>query len=183
MEKFQTLYNLQTNAAVPNCDLDVLYVLSSYHSYAHKDCAKNINSIQHRKYTFDNSESTNPYFYMSPFGGLVVGNGAHLFIRTYSFYLKYSHANPTSPSPNVQPLHRLPRRHPRQRNPQILLRHHRSSRRHPNICPRLRAHPRKLVPPPPRRRQRIQRHLLRHRSHPNGLRRPRSSLSAAILAP
>ena len=60
VEKFQALYDLQADAAVPNYDLDVL--------------------IQHRKYTFDQSLSTNPYFYFAPFAGLAVANAAHTFI-------------------------------------------------------------------------------------------------------
>lgn len=61
MDKFQALYDLQKDAAVPNFDLDVL--------------------IQHRKYTFDQSESTNPYFYFAPFAGVGVANAAHTFVR------------------------------------------------------------------------------------------------------
>ncbi len=60
VEKFQALYNLQKDAAVPNYNLDVL--------------------IQHRKYTFDQSVSTNPYFFFAPFAGLAVANAAHTFI-------------------------------------------------------------------------------------------------------
>ena len=60
VEKFQALYNLQKDAAVPNYDLDVL--------------------IKHRQYTFDNSKSTNPYFYVAPFAGLAVANAAHTFV-------------------------------------------------------------------------------------------------------
>lgn len=60
MEKFKALYDLQKNAAVPNYNLDVL--------------------IQHRQYTFTDSESTNPYFFSAPFAGLAVGNAAHTFV-------------------------------------------------------------------------------------------------------
>ena len=59
--KFQNLYDLQKDAAVPNYDLDVI--------------------IQHRKYTFDNSLDTNPYFFYAPFSGIAVANAAHTFIR------------------------------------------------------------------------------------------------------
>lgn len=54
------MYDLQKNAAVPNYNLDVL--------------------IQHRKYTFDDSKSTNPYFFFEPFAGVAVANAAHTFI-------------------------------------------------------------------------------------------------------
>lgn len=60
VDKFQALYDLQKNAAVPNYDLDVL--------------------ITHRQYTFDQSKSTNPYFYFAPFAGLAVANAAHTFV-------------------------------------------------------------------------------------------------------
>ena len=63
MSKFQNLYDLQKDAAVPNYDLDVI--------------------LQHRKYTFDNSLSTNPYFFFTPFAGIGVANAAHTFIREY----------------------------------------------------------------------------------------------------
>lgn len=39
-------------------------------------------SIKHRKYTFDNSLTTNPYFFFEPFAGVAVANAAHTFIRT-----------------------------------------------------------------------------------------------------
>ena len=39
-------------------------------------------SIQHRKYTFDNSLTTNPYFFFALFAGVAVSNAAHTFIRT-----------------------------------------------------------------------------------------------------
>ena len=54
------MYDLQADAAVPNYDLEVL--------------------IQHRQYTFDQSLSTNPYFYFAPFAGVAVSNAAHTFI-------------------------------------------------------------------------------------------------------
>ena len=54
------MYDLQADAEVPNYDLDVL--------------------IQHRQYTFDQSLSTNPYFYFAPFAGIAVSNAAHTFI-------------------------------------------------------------------------------------------------------
>ena len=60
VEKFKSLYDLQKNVAVPNYNLDVL--------------------IQHRQYTFTNSESTNPYFFSAPFAGLAVANAAHTFV-------------------------------------------------------------------------------------------------------
>ena len=44
-------------------------------------------SIQHRKYTFDNSLTTNPYFFYEPFAGVAVANAAHTFIRTLSLGL------------------------------------------------------------------------------------------------
>ncbi|KAL9067670.1 MAG: hypothetical protein Q9161_006752 [Pseudevernia consocians] len=58
--KFQALYALQNNSAVPNYDLPTL--------------------ITHRKYTFDNSLTTNPYFFYEPFAGVAVANAAHTFI-------------------------------------------------------------------------------------------------------
>ncbi|KAL8666770.1 MAG: hypothetical protein Q9202_001308 [Teloschistes flavicans] len=60
LNKFKALYDLQKNAAVPNYDLATI--------------------IQHRKYTFHLSESTNPYFFHSPFAGVAVANAAHTFI-------------------------------------------------------------------------------------------------------
>ena len=60
LAKFKALYDLQKNAAVPNYNLDVL--------------------VQHRKYTFDDSKSTNPYFFYEPFAGIGVANAAHTFI-------------------------------------------------------------------------------------------------------
>ncbi|KAL8786591.1 MAG: hypothetical protein Q9195_008148 [Heterodermia aff. obscurata] len=60
VEKFKALYDLQKDKPVPNYNLDVL--------------------IQHRKYTFDDSKSTNPYFFFEPFAGLAVANAAHTFI-------------------------------------------------------------------------------------------------------
>lgn len=60
VDKFQALYDLQKDAAVPNYDLGVL--------------------IQHRRFTFDQSVSTNPYFYSAPFAGVAVANAAHTFV-------------------------------------------------------------------------------------------------------
>ncbi|MDI1487028.1 MAG: hypothetical protein OHK93_006291 [Ramalina farinacea] len=60
VDRFEALYNLQRNAAVPNYDLDTL--------------------TTHRKYTFDNSLDTNPYFFWPPFAGIAVSNAAHTFI-------------------------------------------------------------------------------------------------------
>ncbi|MCJ1235939.1 hypothetical protein MMC14_003914 [Varicellaria rhodocarpa] len=60
VEKFQALYDLAKNDPVPNYDLDVL--------------------TQHRKYTFDQSKNTNPYFFYEPFAGVAVANAAHTFI-------------------------------------------------------------------------------------------------------
>ena len=60
LQKFQALYDLQKSAAVPNYDLNVL--------------------IKHRKYTFDDSKTTNPYFFFEPFAGVAVANAAHTFI-------------------------------------------------------------------------------------------------------
>ncbi|KAL8639495.1 MAG: hypothetical protein Q9228_003484 [Teloschistes exilis] len=60
LNKFKALYDLQKNAAVPNYDLATI--------------------IQHRKYTFDQSKSTNPYFFHAPFAGVAVANAAHTFI-------------------------------------------------------------------------------------------------------
>ena len=54
------MYDLQKNKPVPNYNLDVL--------------------IQHRKYTFDDSKNTNPYFFFEPFAGVAVANAAHTFI-------------------------------------------------------------------------------------------------------
>ncbi|KAI9755788.1 MAG: hypothetical protein M4579_004151 [Chaenotheca gracillima] len=60
VERFQALYDLAKNDAVPNYNLDVL--------------------TQHRKYTFDDSVNTNPYFFWPPFAGAAVSNAAHTFI-------------------------------------------------------------------------------------------------------
>lgn len=49
-------------------------------------------SIQHRKYTFDNSLTTNPYFFFAPFAGIAVSNAAHTFIRTLSVSLSRPNA-------------------------------------------------------------------------------------------
>lgn len=43
---------------------------------------------KHRKYTFDLSESTNPYFFFPPFAGLAVSNAAHTFIRKLTIQLE-----------------------------------------------------------------------------------------------
>ena len=50
-------------------------------AHVNTDC---LASIQHRKYTFDQSESTNPYFFYAPFAGIAVANAAHTFIRKSS---------------------------------------------------------------------------------------------------
>lgn len=44
--------------------------------------------VKHRKYTFDLSKSTNPYFYFAPFAGLAVANAAHTFIRKLTIQLE-----------------------------------------------------------------------------------------------
>ncbi|KAL8708127.1 MAG: hypothetical protein Q9220_006981 [cf. Caloplaca sp. 1 TL-2023] len=72
-EKFKALYDLQKNAAVPNYDLNTL--------------------IQHRKYTFDNSKSTNPYFFSAPFAGVAVANAAHTFIPALMSNHSSTHPN------------------------------------------------------------------------------------------
>ncbi|MCJ1467783.1 hypothetical protein MMC07_006408 [Pseudocyphellaria aurata] len=64
VEKFKHLYDLVKNDPVPNYTLDVL--------------------IKQRKYTFDQSKSTNPYFFFAPFSGIAVANAAHFFIRKSS---------------------------------------------------------------------------------------------------
>ena len=105
-------------------------------------------SIQHRKYTFDNSLTTNPYFFFAPFAGIGVSNAAHTFIRTFA--LSSICCTPTPmlieiSGLDVQSLRRVPEWHTGQGNPQILLRNHRSSRRHLVLDPWLRAYPRQLV--------------------------------------
>lgn len=60
LPKFKALYELQSTSAVPNYDLATL--------------------IQHRKYTFENSLNTNPYFFYAPFASIGVANAAHTFI-------------------------------------------------------------------------------------------------------
>ncbi|KAL8744573.1 MAG: hypothetical protein Q9190_003186 [Brigantiaea leucoxantha] len=71
--KFKALYDLQKNAAEPNYDLSVL--------------------IQHRRYTFDNSLTTNPYFYYAPFAGIAVANAAHTFVPALMSNHSTAHPN------------------------------------------------------------------------------------------
>lgn len=83
-------------------------------------------SIQHRKYTFDNSLSTNPYFFFAPFAGLAVANAAHTFIRTLRYPLRMTlqHMLIGHSGLDVESLRRVSERYTGQRNPQIVLRHH-----------------------------------------------------------
>lgn len=48
----------------------------------------NLCRVKHRKYTFDLSKNTNPYFFFPPFAGLAVANAAHTFIRKLPIQLK-----------------------------------------------------------------------------------------------
>lgn len=43
--------------------------------------------LKHRKIRFDHSIANNPFFFYSPFGGLVVTTAAHHFITNFSEYL------------------------------------------------------------------------------------------------
>ncbi|MCJ1467988.1 hypothetical protein MMC07_006614 [Pseudocyphellaria aurata] len=63
VEKFKALYDLAKNDPVPNYNLDIL--------------------IKHRKFTFDQSTSTNPHFFFGPLSGLAGANAAHTFIRKF----------------------------------------------------------------------------------------------------
>ena len=47
-------------------------------------------SLQHRRYTFDNSLTTNPNFFFAPFAGIGVGNAAHTFIRISPIGLEHT---------------------------------------------------------------------------------------------
>ena len=68
-------------------------------------------SIQHRKYTFDNSLTTNPYFFFAPFAGVAVANAAHTFIRTLTLSLIRQYMLITRSGPHVKSLHRVPEWH------------------------------------------------------------------------
>ncbi|KAL8857154.1 MAG: hypothetical protein Q9178_006330 [Gyalolechia marmorata] len=59
IDRFKALYDLQKDAAIPNFDLATI--------------------VEHRKYTFELSKGTNPYFFHAPFSG-TVANAAHTFI-------------------------------------------------------------------------------------------------------
>ena len=142
---FKALYDLQSTSAVPNYDLATLcvYLRSNCVSYQSAD---SLHSIQHRKYTFQNSLTTNPYFFYAPFASIGVANAAHTFIRTLPPNLVVTLLLIETSGLDVKPFCGIPKWHTRQGNSQVLLRNHWSSRWHTNIHSRPWTHPRQLVP-------------------------------------
>jgi len=72
LDQFETLFNLQPDAATANYDMSVL--------------------AQERKITFERSINENPYFFYGPFTGMAVSQAAHTFI--YRFMSNKSAENP-----------------------------------------------------------------------------------------
>ena len=74
--------------------------------------------IQHRRYTFDKSLTTNPYFYYAPFAGIAVANAAHTFVRkllrsSFPLFDHPSHLPISLSGLDVQPFYRPSQRYPR----------------------------------------------------------------------
>lgn len=76
------------------------------------DLALTNDRAKHRKYTLENSISTNPYFFWGPFAGPVVSNAAHTFIRMATIIILNIFALINTSRSDVQSFSRIPQRHP-----------------------------------------------------------------------